>query len=91
MGVYSDTGKIEEAKILLTELKQRSFNEFIDTVYMGLAFALTGDFDEAFNYMDAALIERDPMLITLKYLEYSSFLYHDPRFEKLLERIGFPK
>ena len=76
---------------MLNELKQRSANEFIDAVYMGLAFALTGNFDEAFNYMDAALTERDPMLITLKYLEYSTALYHDPRFEKLLDRIGFPK
>ncbi len=91
MGVYSDTGNMEEVKIMWNELKQRSANEFIDAVYMGLAVALTGNLDEAFNYMDAALTERDPMLITLKYLEYSSALYHDPRFEKLLKQVGFPK
>ena len=91
MGVYSDTGNIEETKIMFNELKQRLPNEFIDAVYMGLAAALTGNLDEAFNYMDAALIERDPMLITLKYLEYSPALYHDPRFQELLDRVGFPK
>src|SRR5260221_484372 len=91
MGVYSDTGNMEEVKIMWNELKQRSANEFIDAVYMGLAAVLTGNLDEAFNYMDAALTERDPMLITLKYLEYSSALYHDPRFKKLLEQVGFPK
>jgi len=58
---------------------------------MGLATALAGNLDEAFNYMDEAFIERDPMLITLKYLEYSPALYHDPRFKKLLQRIGFPE
>jgi adenylate cyclase len=90
MGVYSDTGNMEETKILMQELKQRSANEFIDSVYMGLAAALTGNLDVAFNYMEAALTERDPRLITLKYLEFSSALYHDPRFPKLLTRIGFP-
>jgi hypothetical protein len=75
---------------MMQELKQRSSNEFIDSVYMSLAAALTGNLDEAFNYMEAALTERDPMLITLKYLEYSTALYHDPRFPKLLTRIGFP-
>ena len=75
----------------MEELKQRSANEFIDAVYMGLATALAGNLDEAFNYMDEAFIERDPMLITLKYLEYSPALYHDPRFKKLLQRIGFPE
>ena len=57
---------------------------------MGLAAALTGNLDEAFRYMDEALTERDPMLITLKYLEYSPALYHDPRFPGLLQQIGFP-
>ena len=36
-------------------------------------------------------IERDPMLITLKYLKYSTPLMNDPRFKKLLQRIGFPE
>src|SRR5437762_10681257 len=85
MGVYSDTGNMEEVKIMMQELKQRSASEFIDAVYMGHAAALAGNLDEAFNYMTAALTERDPMLITLKYLEYSPALYHDPRFEKLLD------
>jgi TolB-like protein/lipoprotein NlpI len=91
MGVYSDTGNMEEVKIMMEELKQRSASEFIDAVYMGHAAALAGNLDEAFNYMATALTERDPMLITLKYLEYSSTLYHDPRFENLLDQIGFPK
>jgi len=91
MGVYSDTGNMHEVKIIMEELKQRSANEFIDAAYMGLATALAGNLDEAFKYMDEAFMERDPMLITLKYLEYSPALYHDPRFKKLLQRIGFPE
>jgi adenylate cyclase len=91
MGVYSDMGNMEEVKIMMQELKQWSANEFVDAVYMGLAAALSGNLDEAFNYIDKAFTERDPMLITLKYLEYSPALYHDPRFHGLLERIGFPE
>jgi len=91
MAIYSDTGNIEEVKVILQEIKQRSGTEFIDAVYKGLAEALAGNLDEAFNYMDAALTERDPMLITLKYLDYSIALYNDPRHQMLLDRIGFPK
>jgi hypothetical protein len=58
-------GNVEETKVMFRELKQRSANEFIDAVYMGVAAALAGNIDEAFNYMEAALVERDPMLITL--------------------------
>lgn len=91
MGMYAETGKMEEVKILMQELKQRSANEFIDAVYMGIAAAHSGNMDEAFEYLDAALVERDPMLITLKYMKYSTPLRNDPRFKKLLERIGFPE
>jgi len=90
MAIYSDTGNLEEVKVILQEIKQRSGTEFIDAVYKGLAEALAGNLDEAFNYMDAALTERDPMLITLKYLDYSTTLYNDPRHQILLDRIGFP-
>ena len=47
--------------------------------------------DEAFYYLDAALIERDPMLITLTYMKYSIALRNDLQFQKLLQRIGFPE
>jgi len=90
MAVYSDTGNIESAKNLKQELKQRSANEYIDAAYMGLAAAFTGNMDEAFTYFDAALIERDPMMITLKYVDYSPALCKDSRYQKLLDRIGFP-
>ena len=82
--MYAETGKMEEVNILMQELKQRSANEFIDAVYMAIAAAHSGNMDEAFEYLDAAIIERDPMLITLKYMKYSTPLRNDPRFKKLV-------
>jgi adenylate cyclase len=90
MQSYAESGNMEKVKILMQELKQRSATEFIDAAMMALASAYAGNLDEAFTYFDAALIERDPMLITLKYLVYSEALYKDRQYQKLLGQIGFP-
>lgn len=88
--VYANTENIEKAKNLIQELKQRSSHEFIDAAFMGFASAHAGNMDDAFNYFEKALIERDPMIISLKYINFSTALRNDLRFQKLLDQIGFP-
>jgi tetratricopeptide (TPR) repeat protein len=92
MKVYSETGKTEENKILMHELKQRSKNEFVDAVYMGFAAAYTENFDEAFTYLDAAFTERDPALIAIRHvIFYSKALFEEPRYQTILKRMAFPE
>jgi TolB-like protein/class 3 adenylate cyclase/Tfp pilus assembly protein PilF len=92
MKVYSETGKTEENKILMDELKQRSQHEFIDAVYMAFAAAYTGNLDEAFTYLDTAFTERDPNLIAIRHvISYSKPLSEDPRYEAVLKRMSFPE
>lgn len=86
-----ELGNLANVKTLMQELKDRSVNEFMNSAYMGIASSLAGNLDEAFNYFDSAIKERDPLLITLKYIKYSEDLYNDPRYPKLIERIGFPR
>jgi tetratricopeptide (TPR) repeat protein len=91
MKVYSETGKTEENKILMHELRERSQHEFIDAVYMAFAAAYTGNLDEAFTYLDTAFIERDPALIAIRHVRsYSKPLSEDPRYETILQRMAFP-
>lgn len=90
MEVYANTGNIEAAKTLLHELNQRKSHEFIDATYMGLASAHAGSMDDAFDYFNAALLECDPMILSLKFINYSDEIRKDQRFQKLLNQIGFP-
>jgi TolB-like protein len=92
MKVYSETGKTQENKILMHELKQRSKNEFIDAVYMAFAAAYTENFDQAFTYLDDAFMERDPALIAIKHvIFYSKALFQEPRYQTILKRMAFPE
>ena len=90
MEVYANTGNIEKTKILMSELKQRSSHEFIDAAFLGFASAHAGNMDDAFHYLETALIEKDPMILSLKYLNFSTALRNDLRFQKLLDQIGYP-
>ena len=47
--------------------------------------------DEAFAYLDKAINEKNYWLFTLKYSPEWDLLRSDPRFEKVLERMKFPK
>lgn len=89
---YCGGGQFEEAKELMNELKKRSAKEYIAGTYFGISAAWVGDIDEAFNYLENGYNNYDPTIITIKYAPYvPPLLKNDPRFEYLLDRIGFPK
>lgn len=50
-----------------------------------------GNKDEAFGYLDRAINEKNYWLFTLKYSPEWDLLRSDPRFEKVLERMNYPK
>lgn len=89
---YCLTENFEEARLLMNELKERSLKEYIPNTFTGISAAYLNDLDEAFDYLEKAYDDRDPIILTLKYESWvPAKLREDPRFQKLLDRIGFPK
>jgi len=88
---YCKTGRFEEARELMKELKDRAEKEYIACTFTGISAAYLNDFDEAFAYFEKAFIDKDPILLTLKHLNWApEALCQDPRFHNLLDRINFP-
>jgi len=78
--------------LLFILLKNRAFTEYIAGAYTGISAAYLGDLDTAFDYFEKAYEDRDPILTQLKCSPIvPTSLKNDPRFQNLLDRIGFPK
>ncbi len=88
---YCIMNDFEKAHQLMNELKERSVSEYITKSFTGFSAAYLDDLDEAFDYLEKAYTDRDPILIMLKY-EYwvPKAMRHDPRFQILLDKIGYP-
>jgi TolB-like protein len=55
------------------------------------AYAMIGETDEAFAWLERGYHERDPLMVDLKAIPILDPLRSDPRFNDLLRRIGFPE
>ena len=85
------TKRFEEARVLMEEIKERSKTEYVANTLKGLSAGYLGDFDAAFEYLEKAYDDRDPMLLVLKYEWWvPDSLRADPRFQDLVNRIDFP-
>jgi adenylate cyclase len=85
------TGQFDKARVMMNELKERSKSEYLSSTLTALSAAYLNNLDESFEYFEKAFDERDPTLILIKYEPWvPKNLRADPRFQKILDRIGFP-
>jgi adenylate cyclase len=88
---YCMTGNTEGAEALFKEIKSKCQDEVACTG-TGIAAAHLQHLDEAIAYLEKGFSVRDPLILTLKYEHWvPENLKADPRFQKLLERVGFPE
>ncbi len=89
---YCLTGKTEEARSLMNELKVRSEKEYIAKAFTSLSAAYLGETEEAFTFLEKAFDDRDPILLNLKYENWGpAWFRKDPRFQEILGRLGLSK
>ena len=88
---YCLMGDMEKANALMNELKERSEKEYLAKTFTALSLAYLGNFDQAFDYLEKAYIDRDPILLNIKYDKWGPAEFrNDPRFLKILDKIGYP-
>jgi adenylate cyclase len=88
---YCIVWKFQQARVLMKDLRERSGKEYIPSGVCGLSAAYLENLDEAFEYFEKAFKDREPVLLSFKYEHWvPDTLREDPRFQKLLDRIGFP-
>jgi Flp pilus assembly protein TadD len=86
---YARDGRLSDARKLLEELKARSAQKYVPPYNMAMIEAGLGNKDEAFQWLDRAVKERNSHLGYIKVDPAFAGLRSDPRFPQLLQRLNF--
>jgi hypothetical protein len=86
--VYALTGKKDEARAMLNELKLLAQQEYVPADAIALIYAGLGENDEAFAWLEKAYDEHSFSMTWLKVEPSWDSLRSDPRFADLLRRMG---
>ena len=81
---YVRLGNRPYAEKLMDGVKERSLNHFVSPACFGVYYAGVGEADRMFEFLDAALAERDPYLTRMDAEPYFDPFRSDPRYRKLI-------
>jgi DNA-binding winged helix-turn-helix (wHTH) protein/Tfp pilus assembly protein PilF/TolB-like protein len=84
--IYAQSGKKEEARKVLDDLKEHAKKQYLPPFNFAVLYEALGDKDQAMAWLEKAYLERDIALIPLRRRGFDS-LRSDPRFVDLLRRI----
>ena len=87
---YAVTGKQDEARRILAKLEKLHQQGVVPSGSVAILHGALGEANEAFAWLEKAYEERDPQLTYIKAGRRFAPLREDPRFEKLVHRIGLP-
>jgi len=91
-GCYALMGKREEARKIVNNLIEYSKGNYFPSVTIAAVFSALGEGEQAFAWLEKAFRERDPnLLFYLKIGPTFDPVRSDPRYAKLLQKIGLEK
>ncbi len=87
----AESGDRRGAIAVLEELQQRERAGYVPAYDIALIYAALGDKDRAFEWLGRAQQERSSFLPYITWDRRADSLRGDPRFSKLLGRLGLPR
>jgi eukaryotic-like serine/threonine-protein kinase len=70
--------------------KEQAKRRYVSPIWAARSYALLGEKDQAFEWLEQAYRERDNWLVMLKVFPWWDGLRSDPRFTDLVRRVGLP-
>ncbi len=90
--VYALAGQSDAAKHLLQNgIEQPNEAGVLDWMFIATVYEALGDRDAAIRWLEEACENRDFFLTRLKVYPFLDSMRSDPRFVRILERVGVPK
>ncbi len=87
---FALAGQRAEAQEMLARLQERSKQNYVSAYDVAAIYAGLNDKDKAFAWLDKAYAERAAFLVLIRWDPRFDSLHSDPRFPKLVRRLGFP-
>ena len=82
------SGNVDEARRFLRELEQEAANDQAAPAQVAMVAGGLGELDTAFRWLEEAVRVHDPALVQARIAPMFAELRADPRFDKILERVG---
>jgi len=87
---YALAGKTDETQSMLTQLRDLAKQKYVSPYDFAAIYAALGEKEQAFTWLETAYEQRSHWLTHVKVDPRLDPLRSDPRFQDLLDRIGFP-
>lgn len=86
---YAVSGHPNQAREVLQDLEERTGQPYVPAYAIALVYAGLGENDRAMSWLQRAFEDRSTSIAFLKLDPELSGLHSDPRFEQLVQRVGF--
>lgn len=88
---YGRAGKFAEARAVLNRLESAAEQTYISPYLVALLHSSLGEVERAFDRLENAHRERNPMLAFIRVDPFLDPLRSDPRFDELVQAMNFPR